>query len=217
MSTPTVLRSRIAGLTRLAERDLYALWRQVTTAAQARVALNDVLPALIDTYGQAAALVAAEWYDDARDKADMKGRFRAIPAVVPDAGAPGLVAWAESEAKDLDTMLPLILGGVTKRIANAGRGTVIGSSVADPVADGWQRLASPGSCGFCRMLAGRGAVYREETVNFGAHDNCLCQSAPAFKGQPRPVDAFRASEKRRSDETRAADNARARKWIAEHL
>src|SRR5690606_29399513 len=124
--------SRIAGLTRLAEGDLHALWQQVTTAAQARVALNDVLPALIETYGAAAATVAAEWYDEARAKAGVAGRFGGIPAAVPDAGVPGLVGWAVREATSLETMLPLIVGGVQKRIANASRLTVTESALADP-------------------------------------------------------------------------------------
>lgn len=211
MATPTQLRSRVAGLTRLASRDLHALWRQVTTAAQAQVALNDVLPALIDTYGMAAATVAAEWYDDAREKAGVSGRFTAFPANLPDPGAQALAGWAASSATTLDTMLPLVLGGVQKRIANAARATVIGSSVADPRADGWQRVGS-GECDFCAMLIGRGAVYSETTVDFGAHDNCHCGAAPAFRGEPRPVKPYTPSV-RQSE----ADQARAREWIATHL
>lgn len=211
MATPTLLRSRVTGLTRLAEGDLHALWQQVTTAAQAQVALNDVLPALIETYGAAAATVAAEWYDEARAKAGVAGRFGAIPARLPDPGVPGLIGWASREATSMDTLLALIAGGVQKRIANASRLTVTGSSLADPRADGWQRTGV-GECDFCAMLIGRGAVYSESTVDFGAHDNCHCGAAPAFKGEPRPVRPYVPSV-RHSE----ADQARARRWIADHL
>lgn len=221
MATPALLRSRVAALTGLASRDLYALWRSVTTAAEARVALNDVLPALIQQYGEAASFVAAEWYDDARDKAGVRGRFSGFPMEVPDPGVPGLVAWASTEATDLDTMLPLVLGGVQKRIANAARGTVMGSSVEDSQADGWMRLGV-GACTFCRMLIGRGAVYSKATVDFGAHDNCMCQAAPKFKGAPPyDVEKYQVSPRRKLDPDTGepildADYERARKWMREH-
>lgn len=221
MATPDLLRSRVAGLTALASRDLTILWRKVSDAAQAGVLLNDVLPSLIQTYGEAAAVVAAEWYDDARDKAGVSGRFGGIPAPVRNPGTPGLVAWAGAQATDLDTMLPLIIGGVQKRIANASRDTVIGSSLADPRAGGWQR-AGNGDCRWCDMLIGRGAVYSEATADFAAHDNCLCTAAPAFNGKPVPVRPYTVSPRRTIDPETGkpiidADFLRAKKWIAEHL
>lgn len=212
MSTPALLRSRVAGLTALAERDLAARWRTVTDAAQARIALNDVLPALVETYGLAAAAVAAEWYDDARETAGVGGHFTGIAAELPDPGVPGLVAWAASEATSLDMMLPLVVGGVQKRIANAARGTVIESALADPHSDGWQRHARAGGCYFCRMLAGRGAVYTEATVDFASHDHCGCVAVSAWSGQERPVKPFTPSPRSVS----AADKRRAERWIEDH-
>lgn len=217
MSTPTLLRSQVADLSRLAENDLRVVYRQVETAELARQMLNDVLPTLVQTYGSASVAIAADWYDEARVAQGVPGRFTAVPAVLRNPNTHILVGWALSEALDPESALSLVIGGVTKRIANAARDTIQGSAVADPRADGWQRLASPGSCEFCRMIAQRGAVFTEATVKFGAHDNCLCQAAPAFKGRPRPVDQYVPSLKRRSDETREADNARAREWIANNL
>jgi len=201
----------------LAEEDLRLVFREVETTELARQMLNDVLPTLVATYGSASVAIAADWYDEARAAQEVPGRFRAVPAVLRDPNTQILVGWALSEALEPESALSLVIGGVTKRIANAARDTIQGSSVADPQALGWQRLASTGSCEFCRMLAQRGAVYTEATVKFGAHDNCLCQAAPAFRGRPRPVDQYVPSLKRRSDATRDADNARAREWIAEHL
>lgn len=103
-----------------------------------------------------------------------------------------------------------------RRISNVARDTVTQTSVADPRTDGWMRVGV-GQCSFCQMLIGRGAVYTESTVNFGAHDHCKCQAAPAFPGKP-PIDVaeYRAST-RRTAEQKATENARAREWIANNL
>lgn len=180
MSTPTQLRRDVTNLTRLAERDLTSLWRQVTTAAAAQQALNDILPALIETYGAAAAAVAADWYDEARIKAGVGGSFRAFPIELPDHGAYQLSGWALTEGKSLDTAQTLVAGGLQRRIANAARYTVARSSIADPMAGGWKRVGDGSSCTFCSMLLGRGAVYTEISAQFKSHDHCGCTAAPAF-------------------------------------
>lgn len=217
MSTPTQLRRDVANLSRLAERDLAALWATVATAAQARQALNDILPALVETYGMAAGAIAADWYDEARAKAGVGRAFYAEPIPVPPAGAPKLTTWALGVSTDLDNAKSLVAGGVQRRLANVARGTVMRSSSRDPLAVGWMRVGA-GACGFCRMLIARGAVYTEETVDFGAHDHCNCQAAPKWPGaEPIDVQEYRESTRRRSDSTREADNDRARAWIDEHL
>lgn len=55
-------------------------------------ALWDVVPALVDKWGVAAASVAADWYDHTREHAGTKGRFTAI---VPhlDLGGKDLAGW----------------------------------------------------------------------------------------------------------------------------
>lgn len=179
MPTSTQLRRDVASLATLAADDLAALWRQVESAVQAETVLRDVLPALIETYGAAAATVAADWYDDLRDERSVNGRFTAIPAEIRDVGAQPLVGWALATATDLSGFQSLILGGTQRRIANHARLTVTTSSVADPKARGWQRVGL-GGCEFCAMLIGRGAVYTEASVDFPAHDRCRCGAEPAW-------------------------------------
>lgn len=179
MPSPTQLRNGVSTLAGLAESDLTALWRRVETEAQAETALRDILPALIDTYGAAAAALAADWYDDTRDEAGARRLFTAIPAEIPEVGAQALVGWALATATDMDALQTLIAGGTQRRIANFARMTVSGSSVADPSARGWKRVGA-GECEFCRMLIGRGAVYTEASVDFPAHDHCNCAAAPAW-------------------------------------
>lgn len=207
------LRDGVQGLVVFAQRDLDALWRQVRDAAEAQTALNDVLPALIDTYGLAASALAAEWYDELRQKVGAKGRFTAIAADIKDTGAHALVGWAASKATDTSTMQELVLGGMQRRIANFSRQTVMDSSVADPGAHGWQRVGV-GECtnGFCDMLIARGAVYSEATADFAAHDHCKCTAVPAFGGEPRPVKPFTPSLRTATP----ADRATVRDYLANH-
>lgn len=212
VATPT-LRRETAGLVRLAERDLAALWRLISEGASAEVALRDLLPAVVMTYGQAGAALAADWYDDQRDKAGARGHFAAIPLEADDRGSHALIGWALSEARDDKSLATLISGGVQRRIADHARLTIAQSSVEDPAARGWQRVGS-GDCtsGFCDMLIGRGAVYSEATANFAAHDHCQCSAVPAWGGQPLPVKPYTPSTRQASD----ADRARTREWIASH-
>lgn len=173
------LRRTIATLNARASRDLAAMWRRMETAAQAGEALHDLLPAIVDTYGLAASVAAAEWYDGLRDKAQVRGRFAADPFIIKDTGTNALIGWALAEATNDAAFKVLIEGGTQRRIANHSRLTVARSSIADPAARGWQRVGV-GSCDFCAMLLGRGAVYTEATADFEAHDHCNCQAEPAF-------------------------------------
>lgn len=211
MATPATLRRSVDQLVGFANRDLSALWRQVNDAAQARVALMDVLPALVETYGQAAATLAAQWYDEARAKADIGGSFQGIPVGPSDRGAQALAGWATSTANDMSTLEALVLGGLQRRIGDAARETVMGSAIADPKATGWQRQAF-GGCEFCQMIAGRGAVFSEASADFASHDHCGCVAVPAFDGRQRPVKPYTPSLRTATD----ADRARVREYLRTH-
>ena len=95
---PTSLRSETASLVRLADRDLSRLWRLVANGAAADEALHDLLPAIVREYGAAGGAMAAEWYDQQREKVDAKGRFFAEPIVPDDRGTHALVGWATATA-----------------------------------------------------------------------------------------------------------------------
>lgn len=215
MPTVNQLRDDLAGLHTLAGRDLRRLWRQVGDAVQARDTLTDLLPLLIRSYGAAAATIAADWYDDLRDDLGVPGRFTAVPAVADDLGVEVSARWAVAPLfqaePDWRRTLVLADGVLQRRVANAARDTISGSAVADPRARGWQR-AGVGSCAFCAMLIGRGAVYSEATVDFASHDHCNCYAVPAFGGRPVPVKPYTPSERVATD----ADRARVRAYLADH-
>lgn len=70
-------------------------------------------------------------------------------------------------------------GAVSRHVLDAGRETVTGSLARD--GRGWRRVTRGAlSCSFCRMLAGRGAVYKAGTSRFQSHDHCGCQAEPVY-------------------------------------
>lgn len=176
----TSLRSETERLVRLADRDLARLWQLVAAGAAADEALHDLLPAIVTEYGSVGGAMAAEWYDEQREKVEARRRFTAVPIEPGDRGAHALVGWALTEAADDASLKTLILGGVQRRVADHVRYTVAENSVVDPAARGWRRIGSGASCGFCSMLLGRGAVYTEATADFQSHDHCNCSAEPAF-------------------------------------
>ncbi len=208
----------------LARRDIQAALALIDVGDAAAVAdvIHTFVPVIAERYGLAAGSLAADWYDDMRDAAEVGGYFRAFPAELPTAGRyESLAAWAVSK----DDVEALVAGGVQRVIANMHRETVMLSSFADPRASGWARFSAggDGSCPFCFMLISRGAVYTDQTAKFGAHDNCNCAAGPVWKGRRGEVDKYRKSARRREDDdgkatgSTEADQARAREWIAEHL
>lgn len=223
MSTASEQREALIGLTRLAKGDLLALWRTLDglTASQTRDALASVLPALGDTYGAAAAALAADWYDDLREREAPKGRFTAEPAGDVDRKRwDSLAGWGVSPLfaaePNRGAALTLIEGGLQRTIADRHRLTVVDNSIADPAASGWQRVGVGDNCGFCRMLIGRGAVYTDASVTFRSHDHCNCAASPTWAPNVTRIstEPYKQSQRERSDATKAMDNARAREFIA---
>lgn len=158
------------------------MWRKFGTADEARDGLMDVLPRLMAVYGSAAATLAADYYDDVRDAAEARGRFRAIPADLPDQGrTESLARWAVSPlyaaVPDFATAFTKVDGGLQRIIANADRETVMRSTIEDPQARWWVRVGH-GECDWCRKyLDGES---RSVAYDFPAHDHCHCTAEPDF-------------------------------------
>lgn len=217
---PTIddLRTAVLDLSSLAAADLRRLWREAGDDPRlVQQALADVLPALAQTYGLAAGAVAADWYDELRDEQNIDGRFFAITADLGDLGTDELAGFAVGPLygaePDLGRTRTIVEGGLQRRVTNVARDTVMGSSIEDPRAQGWQRSAGPSACAFCRMLEGRGAVYSRAGVDFGAHDHCDCVAVPAWGGRELPVKPYTPTSRNITD----ADRARTRKWMRENL
>ena len=211
MPTLTAAHRRdLAELTGLARNDLTLIWREFNTATAARDGLIELLPRMVSIYGSAAATLGADFFDEMRDAAAVKGRFRAIPAELPDQGrTDALARWGVSPLfaaePDYTSALTLVSGGLQRIISNADRQSVTGSSVIDSRAQGWQRVGAGASCDFCSMLLGRGAVYSEATADFLTHDHCNCGAEPVFEGASATSGDARADDPQAYWRENAAD------------
>jgi hypothetical protein len=133
-------------------------------------------------YGDIAAVVSADWYDDLRADAGVARGFAATPAATVEASVVQAEVRYASGALFTETptdTLSVLDGATARYVLQAGRDTIVSATQRDPKAVGWYRV-SGGGCDFCNMLAARGAVYKKTTVNFAAHDHCRCASVPSW-------------------------------------
>jgi hypothetical protein len=180
-----------------------------------RAMLLEAVPALIGYYSDGSSALAADFYDDEREVAAPRLRFVAEPVVVDRWEKVGrAIAWASE---------PLMagLGGTEERLAEVVqletarpyRDTITTNSKRDPASVGWRRISSGSGCKFCRMLAGKGAIFKQDTARFAAHEHCHCTAQPVFEGQhgeEASVMQYVASKKRRTE----ADRKRLRDYLA---
>lgn len=177
-------------------------------------AFGDVVPDLVDEWSLAGAAVAADYYDELRERSGVKGRFSAI--VDPsNMGAGPLLGWSTEPLRqaepDAASALSRLAGGLQKRIVNAANEVVTRSAQADPQARGWVRFAEDDACDFCVLVASRDVVYSESTAQFASHEHCHCAAEPAFRGEPAPK--YEAPDR----ETDSGLRSTAREWASDNL
>lgn len=198
-----VLRQAQRGIRALIVRDLTAFFGSLNLSRpeSARDALLEFVPLLVAQYGESAAAVAADWYDEVRAAAGVPGRFRAEMADSPyQSATDGMVrraAGALFTDSPTDALVTLTASAGKYALA-AGRQTIVTSTHRDPRTSGWQRVTRAGACRFCRMLAGRGDVYKESTAHFASHGSCNCAAAPSWDQNAPEVDVSLYEASRRT-------------------
>lgn len=154
-------------------------------------AVYTALAALVDGRRRDSAGLAAAYYQAIRVAEEVGGTPTPILAdpVDPAQLALSLAVTGPATVKRLtaanapnvaSTTLVRLSGAVGRHVLDGGRQTLIRSLGADRRARGWQRVTSGRGCEFCRMLAGRGAVYGEDSAQFESHDHCGCTAEPVF-------------------------------------
>jgi hypothetical protein len=218
------LRQAQDGLQALAQRDLLAIWAtlDLSSPERARDELIELTTQLVRSYGRVGADVAADWYDIVRADAAAAGRFRAEPVLLDQAEQIDRTVRRAAGALFTDSpagVLTALKGPIGKYTVAPARATIVQATWADPAASGWARVTRAGSCGFCRMLAQRGAVYRKDTATFASHSHCNCAAVPSFDPDAPEVDARAYTASRRMSDVKlraAAGDANAARVLQEH-
>lgn len=206
-------------LVTLALADLIAWWEQAAgLLVDALVAaLAPFTADLTATYGDAAALAAADWYDDLREQAGAPGRYRSRMAdPVPAEQAEAVARWAVGPlfgpAPDRAAALEHLTGGVQRLVLQPARATIAASTARDPADARWARVPSRAdSCAFCRLLASRGAVYHSAEDAGGSpetsyHSGCGCVPTPVWPGEAEPYDVDALVEEYNAARAKAGGN-----------
>jgi hypothetical protein len=176
------------GIASLVEQDLTdflgALNFERPDAVQ--LALFDFVPVLVAEYGDMAASVAADWFDEMRSAEGVPGSFRApLAPLVPDEQVNARLGFATRASGPLwlgdSATLTAFIGMMANEYAlQPGRDTVIQAAHKDKAA--YARVPEPGACKFCLMLASRGFVYSKSTVGESKkfHGKCRCNAMPVW-------------------------------------
>jgi hypothetical protein len=223
---PQRLRRAQRTVTRGLVRDLRALRRLIVPSRlQASLPLwIDAVLALVTEYSAASTTVAADFYEQERSDAGVRSRFTVPdPGPPPDEQVTQTLRWATKDLwpRDTEAATPAQLmpvdarleqaqkkaeGALERLVLNAGRQTIRDAVRRDPAAVAYARAAALGACSFCKLMASRGAVYkdldrvgREANEQFTGddsvikfHNSCRCQPIPVFRGQRFQLSAHAA-------------------------
>ena len=204
----------------------YLAGRPDLTLEQFRNSLIAQTNLVVSLYGDVAASMAAEWFDEMRVMEGVAGSFRATPFASPydEAAVEGMVRRAVGpmfdDVPDVAAVMRTVSQNVGKYVLGAARETIRRNSFIDPNGQGFQRVARGETCDFCLMLVGRGAVYKKETAFFASHGDCDCAAVPSWDPDAPEVDVKLYEASRRTTgmkpEQRARHNALIRSYIADN-
>jgi hypothetical protein len=158
----------------------------------ARDALLEFMPMLTEQYGDVAATLAADWYEELRAASGAAGRFTAITTSTVPAGA------VEAKVRYLagqlwtptpDAMLGSLLTAADKYVKQPGRDTMAKNAKREGVS--WARVPTGAkTCTWCLVLASRDAVYSSKKAAGGDghkfHGDCDCVPTRIGKASDYP-------------------------------
>lgn len=164
----------------------------------ARDALLEFVPVLTQQYGDVAATLAADWYDELRAASGAAGRFRALTAAaVPSGAVEAKVRYLAGHlwTPEPTAMLGGLLTATDKYVKQPARDTVAANAKREGVR--WARVPQGSkTCAFCLVLASRDAVYHSKKaagdlgrgVGDRFHGDCDCAVVRIGKAQDYPTD-----------------------------
>lgn len=158
-----------------------------------RDALLEFMPILTAQYGDVAATLAADWYDETRAASGAAGRFRALTAPgVPSEAVEAKVRYLAGHlwTPDAAEMLGGLLVAADKYVKQPGRDTMANNAKREGVR--WARVPTgKKTCSWCLVLASRDAVYSSKQSAGGDghkyHGDCDCVATRIAKASDYPA------------------------------
>jgi hypothetical protein len=163
------------------------------------------------TYGDQSAVLAADFYDEARAAVAAPRTYRArLADPAPGAQVAAMTRFAVTPLWSRDPRygdaLDQLAGGSGRLIRQAGRDTIAMSAESDPAGARYIRSPQPDACPFCLMIAtsieanetflsarsasqvvGRSGARRgSRDIGDSYHDNCRCEPVPIWSPDDVP-------------------------------
>jgi len=190
--------------------DLFS--RTSGTPEARRLILLDNIPGLIDYYSDGSSALALDFYEQERELAGATSPF--VPQIVETdrvVKTRSAIAWSAApllvDPEDVLSVASRMGELIQLEVARPYRDAILVNQKNDPYAIGWRRVTA-GGCKLCRMLASRGAVYRQSSATFATHPNCHCTAEAVFRGGESGPEAsvmqYKASHKGRTPAQKAA-------------
>lgn len=146
--------------------------------------ITDAWPEVMDPFLTAAEELSVAWYAEQPAKPVPRGGKVFAPAPVGLLERDRLAANGRWALTQLDVEAALS-GSATRAVFDQSRATIVGNATREDVR--FARYASFTACGFCRLLATRGAVYHTEENALAGHDFCKCLAEPVRDDNYEPM------------------------------
>lgn len=162
----------------LARRELRSFWSILDKSdmVAVREALEEFFPALIRAYGDAAATVSADWFEE------LTGDVAFLGDDSSDDAVNARMRWAIGAGfgGDIDQALGTLESVADELVKQFGRDTIVNSSAQN--GRRFARVPVGETCNWCRMMGSRGYVYRSTASAGGLSrwhgGHCDCQVIP---------------------------------------
>lgn len=173
----------------LAQQELWVIWRALDVANADIVKNNllDIMPGIVEKYGNVSALAATEYYNEVRSTAGQLTQYQAVMGKnVPREQVESSIRYAMRHAYEGNPQrtLEYLNGCVDKCVKQSARNTIAINANNDPAKPKFARVPTGAkTCAWCIMLASRGFVYSsvQSAGEMGQyHPFCDCQIVPGF-------------------------------------
>lgn len=172
--------------------------------------LREIVPGLIDQYGNVNATAAMAYYDEqrlaalganpgrqaarrsaervAKSKLESAIYVATMPKFDVQAKAEPIIGYAMSlfQRSGFDGMRSEMANALTRAVASYNRDTLLYNSALDKSVVSVQRVAEPTACDFCRTVAfgSKGNRYQPRTTLYAPnwHNNCHCSIETLYQG-----------------------------------